>query len=74
MVYSLETFETFINLIYIFLSIIIVHTYIHNLHENLRRTKRTLIILTMPSSRSTNRMYVSYHYTHLDSTLRVIKR
>jgi hypothetical protein len=56
MVYSLEWFETFINLVYVFLSVITLDTYIHNLHENLRRTKRTLIILTMPSSRSTNKM------------------
>jgi hypothetical protein len=56
MVYSLESFEAFINLIHVFLSIITLDTYIHNLHENLRKTKRTLIILTMPSSRSTNRM------------------
>ena len=69
MIYSLESFETFINLIYVFLSIITLDTYIHNLHENLRRTKRTLTILTMPSSRGTNRMSVSYHYIYLDSTL-----
>jgi hypothetical protein len=50
MVYSLESFETFINLIYVFLPIITLHAYIHNLHENLKRTKMTLIILTMPSS------------------------
>jgi hypothetical protein len=56
MVYSLESFETFINHIYGFLSIITLDTYIHNLHENLRRTKKTLIILTMPSNRSTNRI------------------
>jgi hypothetical protein len=56
MVYSLESFETFINLIYVFLPVITLDTYIHNLHENLRRTKRTLIILTMSSSRSTNRI------------------
>jgi hypothetical protein len=56
MVYSLESFETFINLIYVFLPIITLHAYIHNLYENLKRTKMTLIILTMPSSRSTNRM------------------
>jgi hypothetical protein len=56
MVYSLESFETFINLIYVFLPVIILDTYIHNLQENLRRTKRTLIILTMSSSISTNRM------------------
>jgi hypothetical protein len=43
MVYSLESFETFINLIYVFLPVITLDTYIHNLHENLRRTKRTLI-------------------------------
>jgi hypothetical protein len=41
MVYSLEWFETFINLIYVFLHIIILDTYIHNLDENLRRIKRT---------------------------------
>jgi hypothetical protein len=69
MIYSLESFKTFINLIYVFLSIITLNTYIHNLHENLRRTKRTLIILTMPSRRGTNRMSVSYHYTYLDSSL-----
>jgi hypothetical protein len=69
MIYSLESFETFINLIYVFLSIITLDTYINNLHENLRRTKRTLIILIMPSSRGTHRMSVSYHYTYLDSTL-----
>jgi hypothetical protein len=56
MVYSLESFDTFINLIYVFLPVITLDTYIHNLHENLRRTKRTIIILTMPSSRSTTRM------------------
>jgi hypothetical protein len=56
MVYSLESFETFINLIYVFLPVITLDTYIHNLHKNLRRIKRALIILTMPSSRSTNRM------------------
>jgi hypothetical protein len=44
MVYSLESFGTFINLIYDFLPVITLDTYIHNLHENLRRTKRTLII------------------------------
>jgi hypothetical protein len=44
MVYSLESFETFINLIYDFLPVITLDTYIYNLHENLRRTKRTLII------------------------------
>jgi hypothetical protein len=69
MIYSLESFETFINLIYVFLSIITLDTYIHNLHENLRRTKKTLTILTMPSSRGTNRMSLSYHYTYIDSTL-----
>jgi hypothetical protein len=53
MVYTLELFETFINLIYVFLPIITLDTYIHNLHENLRRTDKTQIILTMPSSRST---------------------
>jgi hypothetical protein len=53
---SLESFETFINLIYVFLPIITFNTYIHNLQENFRRTKRTLIILTMPSSKSTVRM------------------
>jgi hypothetical protein len=41
MVYSLESFETFINLIYIFLQVITLDAYIHNLHENLRRTKDT---------------------------------
>jgi hypothetical protein len=56
MVYNLESFETFINLIYVFLPVITVDTYIYNLHENLRRTKRILIILTMPSSKSTNIM------------------
>jgi hypothetical protein len=56
MVYNLESFKIFINLIYIFLHVITVYTYIYNLHENLRRTKRTLIILPMPSSKSTNRM------------------
>jgi hypothetical protein len=55
MVYSLESFGTFINLIYIFLPVITIDTYIHNLHDNLIRTKRTLIIFTMPSS-SINRM------------------
>jgi hypothetical protein len=69
MIYSLESFQTFINLIYVFLSIITFDTYIHNLHDNLRSIKRTLIILTMPSSRDINRMSVSYHYTYLDSTL-----
>jgi hypothetical protein len=56
MVYSLKSFKTFINLIYVFLHVITLDTYIHNLHENLRRTKKTLIILTMPSGRSTNRI------------------
>jgi hypothetical protein len=56
MVYSLELFKTFINLIYVFLPVINLDIYIHNLHENLRRTKRTVNILTMPSSRSTIRM------------------
>jgi hypothetical protein len=56
MVYSLESFEAFINLIYVFLHVITLDTYIHNLHENLRKTKRTLIILNMPSSMSTNRI------------------
>jgi hypothetical protein len=69
MIYSLESFETFINLIYDFLSIITLDTYIHNLHDNLRRTKRTLIILTMSSIRGANRMSVSYQYTYLDSIL-----
>jgi hypothetical protein len=53
MAYSLELFETFINLIYVFLHVITLDTYVYNLHENLRRTKSTLIILTTPSSRST---------------------
>jgi hypothetical protein len=66
MVYSLELFETFTDPIYIFLTIINLDTYIHNLHENLRMTKRTPIMLTMPSSRSTTRMQVSCLYTHLD--------
>jgi hypothetical protein len=69
MIYSLESFETFINLIYVFFPLITLDTYIHNLNENLRSTKRTLIILTIPSSRCINRMSVPYHYTHLDSTL-----
>jgi hypothetical protein len=56
MVYSLESFESFINLIYVFLHVFTLDTYIHNLHENLRKTKRTLIILTVTSSKSTNRM------------------
>jgi hypothetical protein len=56
MVYSLESFETFINLIYVFLPLITLDTYIHNLNENLRSTERTLIILTIPSSRCINRM------------------
>jgi hypothetical protein len=47
MVYSLELFETFMNLIYVFLPVITLDTHIYNLHENLRRTKRTLIMLTM---------------------------
>jgi hypothetical protein len=47
MVYSLESFENFINLIYVFLPVITLDRYIHNLHENLRRTKMTLIILTI---------------------------
>jgi hypothetical protein len=55
MVYSLESFRPFINFIYVFLRVITLDTYIHNLHENLRRIKRTLIILIMPSS-SPNRM------------------
>jgi hypothetical protein len=67
MVYSLELFETFMDPIYIFLTIINLDTFIHNLHENLRMTKRTPIMLTMPSSRSTIRMQVSCLYTHLDS-------
>jgi hypothetical protein len=33
MVYSLELFETFMDLIYIFLPIITLDTYIHNFHE-----------------------------------------
>jgi hypothetical protein len=45
MVYSLELFETFTDPIYIFLTIINLDTYIHNLHENLRMTKRTPIML-----------------------------
>jgi hypothetical protein len=56
MVYSLESFETFINLIYVLLPVITLDKYIHNLYENLRSTKRTVIILIIPSSRSTNRM------------------
>jgi hypothetical protein len=44
------------SLIYIFLPLITLDTYIHNLSENLRSTKRTLIILTIPSSRCINRM------------------
>jgi hypothetical protein len=36
MVYSLQSFETFINLIYVFLLVITLDTYIHNLHEYLR--------------------------------------
>jgi hypothetical protein len=56
MVYSLESFETFINLIYVFLHVITFNTYIHNLQENLRKKKKTIIILTMSSSWSTNRI------------------
>jgi hypothetical protein len=56
MVYSLELLETFINIIYVSVPIITLDTYIYNLHENLRRTKTTLIILTMSSSKSTIRM------------------
>jgi hypothetical protein len=51
--YSLELFETFMDLIYVFLPIITLETYIyiyiHNLHENMRTTRRTPIMLTMPS-------------------------
>jgi hypothetical protein len=46
MVHSLESFEIFINLIYFFLYVITLDTYIHNLHKNLTSTKRKLIILT----------------------------
>jgi hypothetical protein len=56
MVYTLELFETFINLIYVFLPVITLDTCINNLHEKLKRTKRTLITQTVPSSRSTIRM------------------
>jgi hypothetical protein len=35
MVFSLESFKFFINFIYVFLLIITLDTYIHNLHENL---------------------------------------
>jgi hypothetical protein len=58
MVYSLEIgiIWNFYKSIYVFLPAITLDTYIHNLHENLRKTKKTLIILTMPSSRSTIRM------------------
>jgi hypothetical protein len=65
-VYSLELFETFMDLIYVFSPIITIDTYIHNLHENLM-TRKTLIMLTMPSSRSTIRMQMSCHYAHFDS-------
>jgi hypothetical protein len=33
MVYILELFETFINLIYVFLYAVTLDTYIHNLHD-----------------------------------------
>jgi hypothetical protein len=69
MVYSLELFETFINLSYVFLPFITIDKYIHNLHENLTRIKRTPIMLTMPSSKSTIRMQVSCRHTHLSSAL-----
>jgi type III secretory pathway component EscR len=66
-IYSLELFKTFIIFIYVFLPIITLDIYIHNLLENLRMTRRAPIILTMPSSRSTIKIQVSCHYTHLDS-------
>jgi hypothetical protein len=66
MVYSLELFETFMALIYSFLPNITLDTYIYNLHENLRMTKRTSIMLTMSSIRSTIRIQVSCHHTHLN--------
>jgi hypothetical protein len=37
MVYSLESFETFINLIYVFLSIITLDTYIYNIPQELKK-------------------------------------
>jgi hypothetical protein len=46
MVYNLKLFETFIYLIYSFFIIITLDTYIHNLHESLRRTRMIPIILT----------------------------
>jgi hypothetical protein len=39
MVYTFELFETFINLIYVFLLVTTLNTYTHNLYENLRGTK-----------------------------------
>jgi hypothetical protein len=36
-----------------------------DLHVNLRRTKRTLIILTIPSSKSTIRMLVCHISIHI---------
>jgi hypothetical protein len=54
-VYNLELFVPYMDLIYSFSLIITFDTYIQNLDENLRRTKTTLTMLTMPSSRSTIR-------------------
>jgi hypothetical protein len=37
MVYSLESFKTFINLIYVFLPIITLDTYIYNIPRELKK-------------------------------------
>jgi hypothetical protein len=55
------------DLIYSFLLIITLNTCIYNLHENMKRARRTPTVLTMPSSMSAIRMQMSCHHTHLDS-------
>jgi hypothetical protein len=67
MVYGLELFETCLDCIYSFLPIITLDIYIHNLHDNLRRTRRTPIMLSISNSRSMIRINVMCHHTHLDS-------
>jgi hypothetical protein len=46
MLCSLDLFESFMDLIYSFFSITTLDTYIHDLHDDLRRTRTIPIMLT----------------------------
>jgi hypothetical protein len=56
-------------LIYSFLSIITLDICIFNLSKNLRRIRKTPIMLTMSSRWSTIRMLTPCYHTHLDSVV-----